>query len=181
VLRKLYFSFRYLGNPTWDTGVPPPEVVQFADHHDPGSALDVGCGTGATSVFLAERGWSVLGVDFVPLAIWKANRRARPLSGQPVFQVGQVPELRNVTGTFDLVVDVGCFHSLSPSERARYADRIRSLLRPGGDLLLYAFTRPSRPGAPVQEVRLLFSAGFTEQNLQIDPDGRAAWYTYQRR
>lgn len=181
MLRQVFFSLRYLGSPPWDTGVPPPEVVEFADAHSPATALDVGCGTGAISVFLAERGWTVTGVDFVPLAIWKARRRCRHLARRPTFRVQKVPELHRISAPFDLIVDVGCFHSLPQADRRPYADRVQALLRPGGHLLLYAFTRQTGAGVPVEEVRRLFSARFEEQRIQIDRDGSAAWYTFQRR
>jgi cyclopropane fatty-acyl-phospholipid synthase-like methyltransferase len=180
LLRQIYFSLRYLGRPPWDTGIPPPEVGEFADEHTPGSALDLGCGTGATSVYLAERGWKVTGVDFVPLAIWKARRRSRHLRQPPRFRVGRIPELEGLSGPFDLVVDVGCFHSLPGQDRQRYVDRVRALLRSGGTMLLFAFTRGTPPGVPVEAVRRLFSGGFKEQGVKIDADGSAAWYTYQR-
>jgi SAM-dependent methyltransferase len=44
------------------------EVVDLS----PGSALDVACGEGRNAVWLAERGWSVVGVDFSPVALGKA-------------------------------------------------------------------------------------------------------------
>ncbi len=181
MLRQIYFSFRYLGSPPWNTGVPPPEVVQFADNHPPALALDLGCGTGATSVFLAERGWTVTGVDFVPLAIWKARRRSRYLIRRPVFRVGKVPDLKGISGPFDLIVDVGCFHGLPGGDRTRYCDRVQTLLKSGGHILLYAFTHKTRSGVAVEEVRQLFSGRFEERQIQIDADGSAAWYTYQRR
>lgn len=181
MLRQIYFGVRYLGSPPWDTGVPPPEVVQFADDHPPARALDVGCGTGATSVFLAQRGWTVTGVDFVALAIWKARRRARHLALRPTFQVGRVPDLKGVCGPFDLAVDVGCLHTLPEGDRQRYVDRVQILLQSDGHMLLFAFNRDSPPGVPVEEVRRLFSGGFEQRQIKIDADGSAAWYTYRRR
>ena len=42
-----------------------------------GQALDLGCGSGAWAVRLAQRGWQVTGVDFVPKALRRARKRAR--------------------------------------------------------------------------------------------------------
>jgi cyclopropane fatty-acyl-phospholipid synthase-like methyltransferase len=156
-------------------------VVQFADDHPPAHALDIGCGTGATSVFLAQRGWTVTGVDFVALAIWKARRRARHLALGPTFRVGRVPELNGVSGPFDLAVDVGCFHTLPEGDRKRYVDRVQTLLKSGSHMLLFAFDHDSLPGVPIDEVRRLFSSGFEERQIKVDADGSAAWYTYRRR
>ncbi len=75
--RRLSFALRYLGRPPWDTGIPPPEVVAYAARHPAGRALDIGCGTGASSVYLAQAGWRVTGIDFVALAIRRARQRAR--------------------------------------------------------------------------------------------------------
>jgi SAM-dependent methyltransferase len=38
-----------------------------------GSALDVGCGTGDSSIYLSQHGWTVTAVDFVPQALDKAG------------------------------------------------------------------------------------------------------------
>ncbi len=44
--RWLQFNLRYLGNPPWDTGVSPPELLAIIAEKQPGRALDLGCGTG---------------------------------------------------------------------------------------------------------------------------------------
>jgi len=43
--RWLVFNLAYFRHPRWETGLVPPEVIQYADAHAPGRALDVGCGT----------------------------------------------------------------------------------------------------------------------------------------
>ena len=43
-----------------------------------GTALDIGCGTGDNSIYLAKHGWQVTGVDFVAKAVDKARAKGRP-------------------------------------------------------------------------------------------------------
>ena len=78
--RRLRFIWRYLrGDMPWDSGIVPPEIVAWVTAHgsEPGRAVDFGCGTGTTSVYLASLGWDVVGVDFAPNAITRARTRAR--------------------------------------------------------------------------------------------------------
>ena len=48
---------------------------------EPGRALDLGCGTGTTVLWLAQQGWTAVGVDFSSLAIESARRKADWTSG----------------------------------------------------------------------------------------------------
>jgi methylase of polypeptide subunit release factors len=74
MMRKLFFNLAYLQKPVWDTGISPPELLDFIANHNPGRALDLGCGTGTNSITLAKHGWEVTGVDFVKRAINLARR-----------------------------------------------------------------------------------------------------------
>ena len=58
-------------------GVEPNRflVAEVADL-PPGRALDVACGAGRNAVWLAERGWTVTGVDFSDVALENARRLA---------------------------------------------------------------------------------------------------------
>ena len=84
---SVFFRAAYLlGFKPWDSGVPPPEliaVVEGKDRLTPGKALDLGCGTGTNSVYLAEHGWDVTGVDFVPRAIRAARQKAAAAGVSP--------------------------------------------------------------------------------------------------
>lgn len=101
----------------------------------PGTALDLGCGEGGDAVWLAERGWTVLGVDLSPTAVARATRAAaeRELSGRTRFTAVDL-ETWTTDERFDLVT--GCFLQ-SPLEfpREQILGRAGDLVAPGGHLL----------------------------------------------
>jgi len=146
--RKFFFTLQYwFANPPWDTGVTPPEVYQFLEGHPPGRALDLGCGTGTNVITLAENGWQATGIDFVPRAIRKARRKARRkgVEGRTAFQVGDALSPDSFQGEYDLILDIGCFHSFVDEDAETYAMNARDHLVAGGSLLLYAHLR-QEPG-----------------------------------
>jgi 2-polyprenyl-3-methyl-5-hydroxy-6-metoxy-1,4-benzoquinol methylase len=59
----------------WSEG-PNRFVEEWLGDLRPGSVLDVACGEGRNSVWLAERGWDATGVDFSPVALERARRMA---------------------------------------------------------------------------------------------------------
>jgi ubiquinone/menaquinone biosynthesis C-methylase UbiE len=144
-LRRLIFSAWYLRHPPWESGIVPPEVVDFIAVSRPGRALDLGCGTGISSLALAKSGWSVTGIDFVPRAIRLAKRKAKSAGLTIDFRVGDVSHLPYslFNSPFSLVLDIGCFHSLSPLDQSNYLDQLNQLLARGGTWLLYGFFKPT--------------------------------------
>ncbi|HTV82286.1 MAG TPA: class I SAM-dependent methyltransferase [Acidobacteriaceae bacterium] len=122
------------GQLPWDTGVPEPLLVRFVDSEGitPGRALEIGAGTGTNAIWLAERGFDVLGVDVSPLAI---ERACSKLDGRPLrCRFATMDFLAAPTlGPFHFVFDRGCFHVFDdPGERTRFAERVASTLAPGG-------------------------------------------------
>ena len=135
------FVERYeAGEVPWDDALPPPEVQALAETLSPGRALDLGCGYGRTAIYLAQNGWQVDAVDFVPQAIKEAKRRAaaQGVAEQIRFHVGSVAEMDFANGRYDLAVDIGCLHSLSPPLQIAYRDELLRVLRSGADYLLFA-------------------------------------------
>ena len=123
------------GDLPWDTGAPAPLLVELfeAGRLPMGCALDVGCGTGASTRYLAERGFDAMGVDLSDLAVEQAKAAARGVAG-PVefhrldFLVDDPPG-----GPFDLVFDRGCFHVFDDArDQARFAERVARCLGPEG-------------------------------------------------
>jgi SAM-dependent methyltransferase len=160
-LDAIFYRLAYRGGkPRWDTGEPRPELRALAGKG--GRALDLGCGTGTDAIYLAQRGWQVVGVDFVPEAIATAGARAREAGAAATFVVGDVTRLRElgVQGPFDLVIDIGCYHGIPAGRRDAYAAEVAAVARPGADFYLAGVSHP--PAA----WRLMGAGGVTADDIQ---------------
>ena len=152
--RLRWYGFVYraayrLGLTVWERQAPPAGLVELVEGPAalaPGRALDIGCGTGTGSVYLAGHGWEVTGVDMVPRALAAARRRAAA-SGVSVRYVQgdatRLPELGLGTG-YALLLDFGCYHTLPDDQRGTYVESVSEVAAAGATLLLYGFGRPPR-------------------------------------
>jgi len=95
-----------------------------------GTALDIGCGTGAFSRLLAARADHVLGLDLSPNMIQVARQRSSHLSNVD-FRIADVANWTFPLESFDCVAAIATLHHL-PMEGL--LSRMGSALRPGGTL-----------------------------------------------
>jgi SAM-dependent methyltransferase len=195
-LDRLFFSLMYRrGRPPWDTGISPPELVAAVEGESalpPGRALDLGCGTGTNTLYLARHGWHAVGVDFVAHAIAQAEakaQRAGPLPGSVRFLRGDVTQLaaHALDAPCTLLLDLGCLHGIPTENRPRYAAGVARVAAPGALYLLYAFgprtVGPRRIGLTEQDVRALFADSFTVERVERGSDRggiTSAWYWLRR-
>ena len=135
------FELFYQGEPPWDIGHPQKEIIQLERAGEiVGSVLDVGCGTGENALFLAEEGHEVLGIDFVPAAIQKAQEKAAQRHLAATFLVLNALELHTLGGTFDTVIDTGLFHVLSDEERPLFVGNLAAVMNRGGTYFMLGFS-----------------------------------------
>ncbi len=117
----------------------PPELLEFIQEHKPGSAIDLGCGTGTNIITLAGAGWQVIGVDFAPRAIKLARKKVSQAGVRAELAIGDATKLQGIKGPFDLALDIGCFHSIPRSEQTKYLEQLDRILAPNGSWLMYGF------------------------------------------
>jgi SAM-dependent methyltransferase len=164
--RAVYRLLYRLGLVFWQRSAPPPELVELVEGPSalpPGRALDLGCGTGTDTIYLATHGWEVTAVDMVRKALATARRNATAAGVSPRFVEGDVTHLHDVGVGYGytLVHDFGCFHTLPEDRRSAYVTEVSRAAAPGATFLLYGFRRPPKPapmhaGLTVEEVRERF-------------------------
>lgn len=191
--RRLRFWWRYINHDApWDTNQTPPEIVALIEDEQlpPGRALDLGCGTGTNVIYLARHGWEAVGVDYVAQPIRTARRKAQQagVAEHTRFQVADVTRLKAAAlgDPFDLVMDIGCGHTLPAEARPAYGQLLTEAVRPGGTAMLYMF-RPSEGrdrGFTPEAIEALLAPAFRLcwANLGQDTAGpfASAWYRFER-
>jgi len=151
--------------PPWDVGRPQPAFVELvrAGELDKGRVLDVGCGTGENALYLAENGFSAIGVDLSNRAIVAARAKAAERRLKVDFQEGNVLSLDFKDGVFDNVIDSGLFHTLPDDDRPVYAREIARVLAPKGMYFMLCFSEkePTNWGGPRRVTREEINATFS--------------------
>ena len=186
MFRRLIFIFWYLRKPPWDSGISPPELLEFIQTHPAGKAIDMGCGTGTNVITLAQAGWQVIGVDFVSKAIRIAKQKIKKENIQAKLQVGDVTKLQDIHGPFDLALDIGCFHGITEKGKLDYLNQLDHILAPNRHWLMYGFFKssPLQSGPGLVEADIdRISSRFTLLSRQDGFDKRerpSAWFLYQK-
>jgi len=186
MFRRLFFNLWYFRNPPWDSGVSPPELLEFIQTHPAGRAIDLGCGTGTNIITLAQAGWQASGVDFASRAIRMAKDKLKHKNIKADLHVGDVTKLDHITGPFDLALDIGCFHNLIPQGKRDYLNHLNRILAPNGFWLIYGFFNPNplQTGPGLTEVDIdLISVQFSLRSRQDGFDRHerpSAWFLFQK-
>jgi SAM-dependent methyltransferase len=156
-----------------------------------GSALDLGCGTGDSSIYLAEHGWKVTGVDFVPKALDKASAKAAAADVSVNFVHADVTHLSQagIGADFQLIVDNGCLHNMSDDDRDAYVREVSAVAAPDARLLIVAFSPGGRfgvRGIDPAEMERRFAPGWSQLSAgheqELDREKTPTrYYLFQRR
>ena len=138
---RFLFHMLYRFYVPWDIGQVQPAIAELEKSGQiSGRVLDVGCGWGATTLFLAEKGYHVQGIDLVPSAIEKARSKALKKGLRDLFFVHDVFSLNTQGEQYDTVLDVGLFHTLNDRDRCRFPAAISSVMRDQGKFFILCFS-----------------------------------------
>ena len=114
-------------------------LIEIASAMAPGKALDLGCGEGQNSIWLAQRGWIVNAVDMSPAAVAEARDLSAAFGVERtiVFDVADISVWRPVS-RYDLVF---CTFALPARGmgRSRLLEMAATAVAPGGTILLTDF------------------------------------------
>jgi SAM-dependent methyltransferase len=170
----LFRLFYRLGFTPWDGHPLAQSLRNLVEGNDStaspalptAAALELGCGTGDASIYLAKQGWQVTAVDFVPAALDQARTKAHVESVDVNFVHADVRHLREagITGPVRLIIDNGCLHNMNDDDRDCYVREVSAVAAPGARLLIVAFVPGGRfgvRGIDRTEMERRFASGWT--------------------
>jgi len=180
---------RYAAHETpWDSGVPSKELIRVLDGEGvhPCRAVELGCGTGTNSIYLASRGFNVTGLDCSPLALGQARSKAAEVGANIQFLEADLCRFNLELQPFDFIFDRGCYHSVRRLDITGFLKTLRKLSRPGTRyLVLTGNANEEGPGPPrvhEHEIRIdlegLFEIQFIREfrfEVTDPPEGFLAW------
>lgn len=144
--------------PPWsDRGIAPEivEAVRTGWLPPKGSVLDIGCGLGEIAAWFAERGYKSVAFDISESAVRKGRELHKHLPSPPEYlaldiNAAQPPDLQ-----YDILVDRGCFHQISPVEIPNCVRNLAAVCAPDARLLLFvaAFRNGIAFGDPAERRR----------------------------
>ena len=114
------------------------------------TVLEIGCGTGTNAIELTRRGYRVIAVDLVDLAVRRAKDKAQRAGVDIDFRVGDVTRM-DLDGPFDVVFDRGVYHGIRAQNLSGFLKMLKRVTRPGSRWLTLAGNakEPTVDGPPV--------------------------------
>jgi len=126
----------------WELGKPRSILVEYVEQGlvTKGKALDLCCGAGTNTVYLAEKGFEVTGIDVSQRALEYARVKAVQAHVLVSFVKQSFVDLAFADGWCDFVFDMGCFHHVVPADRDRFIAGVHRVLKGGGGYMLTCFS-----------------------------------------
>ncbi len=132
----------------WELGKPRPILVEFLEKGriKNGRALDVCCGLGTNTIYLASNGFEVTGIDISSKAIEYVKHKAEQSNVKIDLITQSFTDISFQNETFDFIFDMGCFHHVYIEDRQPFIRGIHRVLKKEGKYLLTCFSYKNGPG-----------------------------------
>ena len=160
----------------WSHDEPTLFLAEICRRRAPGRALDIGCGAGTDSVFLAQQGWEVTSLDFVPKALEFTQQRAAD-AGVSVTAIEADITTWQPPHEYDLVLDHGLLHNMDPVRHDAYRNVLMQTFAPDGEFVLLHWHHlyPGQPDGKMgptrrsrDEIKAFFAPEFHERYFAIE-------------
>ena len=154
----LYDLFENIYNKKVYTGTGK-KVAEYINSED--EVLECACGTGAISIYIAEKCKSLIATDFAEGMLKQASKKCRHFNNV-TFQKADITKLEFADASFDKVVAGNVIHLLPEPEKA--LAELKRVTKPGGTIIIPTYINMSKGSgtAAVKFIELL-GANFKRQ------------------
>jgi len=159
-------------DPERDAWQKPQEIIHFIGNVSVKTIIDIGCGTGYMTAYLAKAGAEVICADVNDELLAYAEHKMDSL--QLNVEIRKIPEryCGLIKNEADVALLINTYHHIDT--RVHYFSQLRELLKPEGELVIIDFFKKELPYGPPISMKLsteevvseLKSAGFSE--FEID-------------
>lgn len=170
----------------WELGEPRPvlvELIQSRKVMPEGKALNLCCGLGTNTIYLASVGFQTTGIDISKTAVAHAQGQAGAAGVDIRFWAGSALDLPFEPDEFDFIFDMGCFHHIRRPDRDRFIQGILRVLKKSGHYFMICFSDKSGPAwnhFSDEEILDIFSPHFDAIEMQhffsLEGDGRTRFF-----
>ena len=142
----------------WTSTTPPKKLVELIKGGiiKPCKVLDVGCGEGFYSIYLAKQGFDVIGIDISENAIKHAKNNAKREGVNVRFESMDLFDISKLNERFDFIFEWAILHHIEPKKRKDYVKEIFNKLNNGGKYLSVCFNERNpgfaQPGKKVRTI-----------------------------
>jgi len=127
----------------WNYETPPDSLIELVNKEKikPCKAIDLGCGIGNYTIYIATKGFNVTGIDISPSAISIAKKKAKEKGVECNFLVADiVSNIEDFKINFDFAYDWELLHHIFPEKRQKYVENVYKILNPKAKYLSVSFS-----------------------------------------
>ena len=180
------YKTRKLDEIPWHSNQPDRYLVRLVKKKkmEKGWVLDMCSGDGTNSIYLASKGFKVVGIDISPTAVEIAQARCVKRKLSCDYFVGNVMDFK-LDKKFSFIIDRGCFHHISRKKKPKYVSLINDLLKNKGKFFLLCFSDknpPYKKNLSKEDIRDYFSGYFhilfIKDSIHKEPSSDRKRYLY---
>ncbi len=169
----------------WELGKPRKTLVDLIESikiHQ-GTALDLCCGLGTNTIYMAQKGFEVAATEISTHALKNARQRAKKAKVHIEFVLASFVALPFKDTAFDFVFDMGCFHHVEVEDRETFIHGVFKVLKPDAHYQLTCFSDRNGPAwnhFTKEQITEYFAKEFQFINLQhfgsVEGDGYTRFF-----
>ena len=131
----------------WELGRPRPILVEIIkkDLINKGKALDICCGAGTNSIYLAKNGFQVTAIDISSIALNYVLEKKKKENLMIDLIRSSFVNLSFCSEIFDFIFDMGCFHHVEIEDRIYFIKGVSRTLKKHSFYLLTCFSEKNGP------------------------------------